>query len=336
MPQGQGKQDEVLEAEEVKVTDMPTETHEVVSVRAAVQPSGQASGQGDFLSAMSGALTPEEVDKRVALVQSKITALKRIRAAVLSVTSYLDWVQMKREGSNDETVPYLEENGAIKVLHVFAVETEVSSTRRVDYEHDGTYEIVVEGRVRARVFSDIWIPVIGSRWSGDPFFAKRQGQTVDPGDVRKAALTSFLGLAVREVCGLNNITWEELGEAKIDKTKVKGFQFRDNKGPAPQEVTDHKPDTNLTTAGEMKGEIVTVKIVSVNVREGEKNGKKWKRFNAKFQPEEGEPFNASTFDVPLGDALINGERRGCGAKVAILRKDGGYIDVIGVELAKEE
>ena len=124
------------------------------------------------------------------------------------MTNKFDWYSHRAEGDPDGR-PYLGESGAEKVIHAFSIEIEHDGGQRVPNE-EGGYEYVFQGRMRALQFSDVWYPVIGSRWSEDGFFTRGGKQRPDPGDVRKAGLTNFYNRGIKTVCGLRTLTWDEL------------------------------------------------------------------------------------------------------------------------------
>jgi hypothetical protein len=152
--------------------------------------------------------TDDQIERAIKRTLARIAATKRYKVALLSMTNHRDWFAHKSEGDPDG-IPYLAESGSEKVIHAFEIEIEHDGGRR-EVNPEGGYEYVYQGRMRALQFSDVWYPVIGSRWSEDGFFTRGGKQRPDPGDVRKSALTNFYNRGIKTVCGLRTLTWEEL------------------------------------------------------------------------------------------------------------------------------
>ena len=152
--------------------------------------------------------TDDQIERAIKRTLARIDATKRFKVALLSMTNHHDWYAHKSEGDPDGK-PYLGESGAEKVIHAFSIEVEHDGGKRVPNE-EGGYEYVYDGRMRAMQFSDVWYPIIGSRWSDDGFFTRGGQRRADPGDVRKAALTNWYNRGIKTVCGIRTITWEEL------------------------------------------------------------------------------------------------------------------------------
>lgn len=166
---------------------------------------------GESLATMA---TRGEIDAAIDRLLARVEATKRYKVALLSMTNYRDWYAHTTEGDPDG-IPYLAESGAEKIIHAFAIEVEHDGGKTCP-SHDANtgkvdgYEVVYTGRMRALRFSDIWFPIVGSRWSGDGFFSRGGKRRVDPGDVRKAAWTNWMNRGIKTVCGLRSLTWDEL------------------------------------------------------------------------------------------------------------------------------
>ena len=176
---------------------------------------------------MAAMTSPEQVDALVANVQARVIATKRLKAAMLSMTSPVDWVAQRKE--NGEEVPYLQGSGVLKLFNAFGVEVDVDPHAQVIEYPGGDFEVVFSGRVRAQALGDSWLFITGSRWSGDGFFTRGGKVQPDPGDVRKAALTNWYQNALTAVLGLENLTWEELADANIDQKKVTRIEYQKGK-----------------------------------------------------------------------------------------------------------
>jgi len=156
--------------------------------------------------------TPEQIETAIRRIVARTQAIKQFKAAMLSLTNVRDWYAHTAEG-DDDGIPYLAESGCEKIINAFEIEVEHDGgTREVQPPDIGGYEFIYTGKMRSLVFSTTWLPVVGSRWSEDGFFTMGGRRTADPGDVRKAAHTNFLGRGIKSVCGLKTITWDELEE----------------------------------------------------------------------------------------------------------------------------
>ncbi len=184
--------------------------HEAVAADPISGPPLSAPVPADTLEpeALAKLATKDQIERVIKRVLARIDATKRFKVALLSMTNVRDWYAHKAEGDEDG-IPYLAESGSEKVIHAFSIEVEHDGGKRVPNE-EGGFEYVYDGRMRAMQFSDLWYPIVGSRWSEDGFFTCGGQRRADPGDVRKAALTNFYNRGIKTVCGIRTITWEEL------------------------------------------------------------------------------------------------------------------------------
>jgi hypothetical protein len=182
--------------------------------------------------------TKEAIRSAQERVLERIEAQKQLKLAALTFTTAEDWVFHRAEGG-DAIVPYLEDSGSEKLMHAFAIEIVKDGEQVIRYPEDETFEVVIEGRVRASVFSDIWYPETGSRWSGDGFFSRGGKVRIDPGDVRKAATTNFYNRCIKKILGLRGLTVADLEKiATIDTGKVRTVTYQETSkaGPAMTEI----------------------------------------------------------------------------------------------------
>jgi len=242
----------------------------------AIEPA-QPEAVTPIRDGLAAAADEKTVARMVAEIQARVAATKMLKAAMLSMTSPLDWVGQERRlpDGRTEYVPYLQGSGAIKLFHPFAVEVRIKPGRVVTYD-DGTYEVVFEGAVRAAALGPNWLPVVGSRWSGDPFFG-RHGEKADPGDVRKAALTNWYQNAMMAILGLENMTWEELRAAGINPDQVRRVTWKTRHQQSQQH--DHDATASKAPAGEYLAVDIPYK--------DEENKARLKRLGAKWGPASG-------------------------------------------------
>lgn len=180
-------------------TPAPAPTAEAIIERAAAEIEPMA---------LADLATEEQITRAVARIVQRARAIKKFRASMLAMTNVRDWYAHAAEGDDDGN-PYLAESGCEKIINAFQIEVRHDGGTRNAVE-EGGYEFVYQGEMRALVFSDIWYPVVGSRWSDDGFFTRGGTCTADPGDVRKAAWTNWMQRGIKTVCGLKTITWDEL------------------------------------------------------------------------------------------------------------------------------
>jgi len=179
--------------------------------------------------AMVTLATKEAIMAAVERFLARIEAFNRIKMAALAATNRHDWVA-HAESDDPDVAPYLQESGCEKLMQMFGVEIERDGGAKLTYADDQSFEFVYEGRARALVLSEIWYPVVGSRWSGDGFFTKGGKIRPDPGDVRKAALTNLFNRAIKTVLGLRNLTWDDLATyARIKREDVPVVTFEGGK-----------------------------------------------------------------------------------------------------------
>jgi hypothetical protein len=235
----------------------PRASNDVVEVEGEIEwePQPEAQKQQELTAiteraiveieptALADLATEEQIEKAIRRIVARTGAIKRFRAAMLSLTNRRDWYAHEAEGE-EVGIPYLGESGAEKIINAFQIEVWHDGGKR-EVVDEGGYEFVYQGQMRALVFSDLWYPVIGSRWSDDGFFTRGGTKTADPGDVRKAAWTNWMNRGIKTVCGLRTITWEELeqlpGLENLRNT-VKKISYGSKKGsgpaPAPGELSD--------------------------------------------------------------------------------------------------
>lgn len=251
MPRGEERRNvtdaEVIDEKTIECPALCNEEEEIerepqaVTAERRVYSSPGDVGTGDELTpAESTQLIPferiaqlaseEAIEAAFARSIKRIEITKRLKAVMLSMTNPFDWVAFYDE-SDPDGKPYLQGSGCDKVVHAFGIEMEHDGGKRVD-NPEGGYEYVYTGKVRSRAFSDIWLDVIGSRWSDDGFFTKGGKYRADPGDVRKAGHTNFMNRGIKTALGIRTITWEELeavpGMEGL-RSKVQKVGFGDNR-----------------------------------------------------------------------------------------------------------
>jgi hypothetical protein len=182
---------------------------------------------GDVVPAMRGA-TLAEIE---AEVEKQVRALGFLRRAALSATNHEDWVAMRAAAGS--VGYYLEATGAEKIAQFYGVEWDAPTITRED--DNGFPSFLVSGRLTSKTLGKT-IFHEGGRSGRDPFFAnQRDGASVI--DIRKAALSNWLGTGVARIAGLRGVTPEELAEAGVKVDRIAGFGFKEktaNGQPAPK------------------------------------------------------------------------------------------------------
>lgn len=161
--------------------------------------------------------------------ERRIDAVIKIKQVALKVTNDRDWV-------NQDGNPYLMVSGGEKIANLFNISWRFLQPEPLCEEDENghfTYTYQAEFSMGGRS-----IQLEGSRSSKDGFFkqyswdkgVKSEKDVRDRDnkrDVKMAALTNLLGNGITRLLGIRNLTWEDLEKfAGIDRTKVKGFEYK--------------------------------------------------------------------------------------------------------------
>jgi hypothetical protein len=306
------------------VSEHPEASEEAVEIEGEIVENGETTAIVEHAvetlepESLARLATEDQIEKAITRLVARTRAITRYKAALLSITNVRDWYAHASEGDPDG-VPYLAETGSSKVIHAFQIGVEHDGGQRVPVE-DGGYEFVYSGRMRALMFSDIWYPVVGSRWSDDGFFTRGGTKTADPGDVRKAAHTSFLNRGIKTVCGIKSLTWEELEclpglEDLRNRVPKIGYAKQGGGDTQPGELSEIEkgphikvkiPREDLTTREAIKGMPKRDRIWNGSkgayywvVRYNETNLKKVADLKAVNDAIYFKPFNVAAEDLPL-------------------------------------
>ena len=146
------------------------------------------------------------------MAEKRVQAIKRIKAAALSVTSKHDWIDQNGK-------PYLQVSGSEKIARLFGISWTIEEPL-LTTEEDGHFSYTYKGAFTIGTTPPI--DFIGSRGSKDLFFSKSHGEAIPPSeidrnDVKKAAYTNLLGNGITRLLGLRNLTWEEVESSGIKK-----------------------------------------------------------------------------------------------------------------------
>lgn len=184
-------------------------------------------------SSLPLALRDDSILTAVIKAEARITAFVKIKQLSLKATTCHDWVNLGGK-------PYLQDTGTEKIAGLFSPTVSKPLIHRENFP-DGHYMYTCDGEA---FWGGKSIPVMGSRSSRDKFFVEydyvkdEKGnrkrvdlsteellKRIDPGDVRKSALTNYRNNAIKDVLGLEGITWEDLEAAGIKKSDVVGVEY---------------------------------------------------------------------------------------------------------------
>jgi hypothetical protein len=196
-------------------------------------------------------------DSVVARVESRVRALEVLRVASIKASYPSDWLihtSLDPEGNVIRQVGYLQDVGAERAGKIWGIEIGQPAIEREEFP-DGTFAYHMVAEAWSKVTGERLDYVEGSRWSGDPFFAKQvknEGDRVDPIDVRKAAYANLHGRAVRALSGLNGVPLDVLRQAGLDIGKVVHVNY--GKGTSSTGVGGSEPTIRW---GNCKGQKVS-------------------------------------------------------------------------------
>lgn len=162
-----------------------------------------------------------EPEKNLARVDAMAKMLERLRLTAIQQTYPTDWVihtTRDADGNVTKQVGYLQDSGAERAGKVFGILIGSPEIERDDLP-DGTYIYKLQAEALSQVTHERIEHCLGSRWSGDTFFARQvkdEDDKVDPTDVMKAAYANLHGRAVRALAGLSAVPLDALEAAGIN------------------------------------------------------------------------------------------------------------------------
>jgi len=166
--------------------------------------------------------TPESaLQKLEALSQ----VLERMRKVAIQQTYPSDWVihstTDRSTGEITKQVGYLQDSGAERAGKIFGIEVGKVTERREEISEDKSFVYHLEAPAWSKITGEHIDRAVGSRWSGDDFFARGldEDEKVDPSDVRKSAYANLHGRAVRALAGLSAIPLETLKASGLDTSR---------------------------------------------------------------------------------------------------------------------
>lgn len=229
-------------------------------------------------SSLPLALRDDSVLTAVIKAEARIAAFVKIKQLSLRATTHHDWVNLGGK-------PYLQDTGAEKIAGLFSPTISKPIIARENFL-DGHYMYTCDGDA---FWGGKSIPVMGSRSSKDKFFiqydyveenGKRKRvdlstevllERIDPGDVRKSALTNYRNNAIKDILGLEGITWSDLETAGIKKDDVVGVEY--NNQQMSGDASDKAKDTEKMLV-EMYGKDYATQLARITENR-DKDGKLW-------------------------------------------------------------
>jgi len=170
-------------------------------------------------------ITVETSDDLISIAQRRLDTVKKIINIALKITTHRDWV-------NQNGNPYLVHSGAEKVARLFGITLSDIKTEKLWAEDTkGKYYIYkTTGKATLPGKFDS-IEALGTCSQRDPFFGKAKGDfldtiEIDETNIMKASYSNFTVNAITHLLGLRNLTWEELKDAGIDKSKIQEIKYQ--------------------------------------------------------------------------------------------------------------
>lgn len=153
--------------------------------------------------------------------EKRISAIKKIMKASLSVTNENDWCLIGGK-------PYLQEAGAGKIARLFGISWQI-----------GKPEIMVDSQgYKTYIFKGVFtmnndsIEAEGSRSMKDDFFTgkgekKKSVDEIDERDVRMSAYTNCINNGIKRIIpGIRNLKLEDLESAGLETKSISGYTFK--------------------------------------------------------------------------------------------------------------
>lgn len=171
-----------------------------------------------------------------------ITAMNKIMAAALKITTELDWVLIGGQ-------PYLQESGATKVARLFGISWQKNENPQISADSQGYKTFTYSMRF---FLGGQFIDAEGSRSMRDEFFTGKQKDKdgnpiqykkpdeIDERDVRLSAYTNCINNGIKRLIpGLRGIDVKTLEAAGFDVSQIRGYSFKDgSKGGASKKAED--------------------------------------------------------------------------------------------------
>lgn len=179
-------------------------------------------------------ITIEDADDLISIAQRRIGLIAEMIQFALHETNYRDWI-------DQDGKPYLVHSGAERVARLFGVKiTCVDTIKFLTEDSKGKYYIYKTTGVVALPGRYDSIEAVGTCSQRDKFFsikngAMKESAKIDETNILKKSYTNFIVNGVTHLLGLRNITWEQLGTAGIDRSRITKIEYK--KGAQKAEAT---------------------------------------------------------------------------------------------------
>lgn len=167
----------------------------------------------------------ETVEDLISIAQKRIEIVPKLVNMALKVTNYRDWMDQNGQ-------PYLVHSGAEKIARLFGIKlVNIQTVKEWTDDSKGKYYIYkTTGMVTLPGNMDS-IEALGTCSQRDGFFAKAKGEwldslEIDETNIMKASYSNFVVNGITHLLGLRNLTWEEIEEVGIDKSKVSKIDYK--------------------------------------------------------------------------------------------------------------
>ena len=171
---------------------------------------------------------PDNILYMAEQAEKYITAMNKIMAAALKITTELDWVLIGGQ-------PYLQESGATKVARLFGISWQKNENPQISADAQGYKTFTYSMRF---FLGGQFIDAEGSRSMRDEFFTGKQKDKsgnpiqykkpdeIDDRDVRLSAYTNCINNGIKRLIpGLRGIDVKTLEAAGFDVSQIRGYTF---------------------------------------------------------------------------------------------------------------
>jgi len=166
-----------------------------------------------------------EFDK---IAKDLIEKVKKFTRYALAITNERDWTDHGGE-------PYLAASGAEKIRKLFGINIKIDPNKvykEMREDNQGKFYIyTVHGFAWKGA---VGMSAVGTCSSRDKFFAYANRklkpiEDISETNIMKKAISNFEGNAIKRYLGLRNLSWKELEDAGLDRSKIKEVKFRGQK-----------------------------------------------------------------------------------------------------------
>lgn len=172
------------------------------------------------------------------IAKDLIEKVKKFTKYALAITNERDWTDHGGE-------PYLAASGAEKIRKLFGINIRIDPNRIYKEMREDSKGVFYIYTVHGFAWKGaVGMSAIGTCSSRDKFFAYSYGKVkaiedISETNIKKKAISNFEGNAIKRYLGLRNLSWDELKEAGLVRSKIKEVKF---KGQKPRDEGEGKKD----------------------------------------------------------------------------------------------